>query len=96
MTEQASLVGALRSGPREPDELEMGLNALIERRAANAEHREARRHLWITYYRRFALNHAGLATADDMEDFRTIVEERGRPRVPADMTSEAVRGPDAA
>lgn len=36
MTEPASMVGALRRS--EPDELEAGLNALIERRAANAEH----------------------------------------------------------
>lgn len=36
MVEPASMVGAMRRS--EPDELEAGLNALIERRAANAEH----------------------------------------------------------
>lgn len=38
----------------DPDELESGINQLIERRAANAEHREARRHMWIGYYRRLS------------------------------------------
>lgn len=81
MTEQASLVGALRR--TEPDELEAGLNALIERRAwekspgelANereaiwkaseeahrAEHREANRHAWRSYYRRLSLAHGRLS-----------------------------------
>lgn len=47
MNEPASLVGALRHN--EPDELESGLNALIERRAANAEHADdpqAREESW--------------------------------------------------
>ena len=81
MTESASMVGAMRRS--EPDELEAGLNALIERRAANAEHaddpqareeswkesvraynaehREARRHQWASYYRTLARNHAALS-----------------------------------
>lgn len=74
MSEPASLVGALRR--TDPDELESGINQLIERRARenspkasanereaiwkaseaehHAEHREARRHMWIGYYRRLS------------------------------------------
>jgi hypothetical protein len=70
---KASLVGTLRRTEPDPDELEAGLNRLIERRATdreqanaeaeswkattaafNAEHREARRHMWIGYYRRLS------------------------------------------
>ncbi len=71
---QGALVGALRR--TDPDELESGINQLIERRARekspkdaanereiiwkaseaehHAEHREARRHMWIGYYRRLS------------------------------------------
>ena len=34
-------------------------------RAYHAEHREARRHLWITYYRTLARNHALLAEENE-------------------------------
>ncbi len=72
MTEQASMVGAVREKSMDPDEVDR----LIERRAKDkspkdaanereaiwkaseaehhAEHREARRHMWIGYYRRLS------------------------------------------
>lgn len=82
---QGSLVGSLRHSEASPtDELEAGLNSLIERRAAqredvdereeswresvrqyHAEHREARRYMWITHYRRLAGTHRRIS--EDLE-----------------------------
>lgn len=43
----------------DPDEREASWEASVA--AFHAEHREARRHLWVTYFRTLSRNHAAIA-----------------------------------